>query len=177
MNSAHIYKADVVIAGGGIAGIVTALELLDSDKQILLLDRDEESRFGGLARESFGGMFFVNTPVQRWSGLRDSTDLALRDWLSYAQFNEADYWPRQWAEFYVNNCTSLGYQWLRKQGVRFLPVVNWVERGTDRHPGNSVPRFHIVWGSGKGLTETLIGRLRAHKHSANLSIRCNHKVT
>lgn len=177
MNPEQTYKADVVIAGGGIAGIVAALELLDSGLQILLLDRDEESRFGGLARESFGAMFFVDTSIQRWSGFRDSPDLALKDWHSYAQFDDTDYWPKRWAEFYVNNCTSAGYHWLKKQGVRFLPIPNWVERGTDKHPGNSVPRFHIVWGSGKGLIDALIAKLYSHKNSENLRVLFRHQVT
>ena len=177
MSQVQKYKTEVVIAGGGIAGIVAALELLESGRKVLLLDRDEEKNFGGLARESFGGMFFVDSPQQRWTGIRDNPALALQDWLDYAGFAETDHWPRQWAEYYVNNCTGLGYRWLRQQGVSFLPVVNWVERRSNEYTGNSVPRFHIVWGSGKGLTDTLIGRLLAHRNAANLSIRFRHKVS
>ncbi|MBN4053379.1 FAD-binding dehydrogenase [Haliea sp. AH-315-K21] len=171
------YKADVAIAGAGISGIVAALELLESDLKVILLDRDEEHQIGGLAKESFGAMFFVDSPQQRWTGIKDSTDLALSDWLANAEFGEEDVWPRKWAEFYVNNCTQLGYKWLRKQGVRFLPVVNWIERPTDKKPGNSVPRFHVVWGSGKGLTATLANRLLNHRNIANLKILFRHKVT
>ncbi len=177
MSAAQNHQADVVIAGGGIAGIVAALELLDSGQQILILDRDEKSRFGGLARDSFGAMFFVDTAIQRCSGFRDSPELALKDWHSYAQFSDTDYWPKQWAEYYVNSCTTEGYHWLKQQGVRFLPIPNWVERGTDRHPGNSVPRFHIVWGSGKGLIEPLIARLYSHKNAAKLKVLFRHQVT
>ena len=68
------YHCDVLIVGGGLAGITTALELQGSAKSVLLLDRDEEAVFGGLAKESFGGMFFVDSPEQRRLGLRDSTD-------------------------------------------------------------------------------------------------------
>tara|TARA_R110000772_G_scaffold21766_5_gene59531 strand:- start:1614 stop:3263 length:1650 start_codon:yes stop_codon:yes gene_type:complete len=177
LNPVQTYKTDVVIAGGGLAGIVAALELLDSNKKVLLLDRDIRENFGGLARESFGGMFFVGTAQQRWTGISDNPALALQDWLAYAEFNEADHWPRQWAEYYVNNCTELGYKWLRKQGIRFLPVVNWVERKSAEYAGNSVPRFHIVWGSGKGLSDTLVGKLLSHRNVANLSIMFRHKVT
>ncbi len=177
MSSKQHYKVDTVIAGGGIAGIVTALNLLESKQKVLLLDRDEESNFGGLAKLSFGAMFFVNTPQQRWTGLKDNADLALQDWIENAQFTESDYWPRQWAEFYVNNCTELGYKWLRKQGVRFLPVVNWAERRSADNPGNSVPRFHVVWGSGQGLSDALIASLLSHRHVANLQICFRHKVT
>lgn len=171
------HKADVVIAGAGISGIVAALELLESDLKVLLVDRDEKNKIGGLAKESFGAMFFVDSPQQRWSGIKDNPELALSDWLANAEFGEADIWPRQWAEFYVNNCTQLGYKWLRKQGVQFLPVVNWVERISDKNPGNSVPRFHIVWGSGKGLSDTLANRLLSHRNIANLRILFEHKVT
>ena len=135
-------RSDVLIIGGGIAGIATALDLLDGGKSVLLLDRDEEGAFGGLARESFGGMFFVDSPEQRRQGIRDSAELALRDWHSFAEFGAEDDWPKAWAEAYVTRCTAHVYRWVRRFGVSFLPVVNWVERGEFR-PGNSVPRFHV----------------------------------
>ena len=169
------YHSEVLIVGGGLAGIVTALELLDHGKTVTLLDRDEANVFGGLARESFGGMFFVDTPEQRRMGMRDSTDLALRDWCSFAEFGTEDIWPRKWAEAYVNRCTPDVYQWVRKYGIGFFPVVNWVERGEFR-PGNSLPRFHLVWGTGKELTERLIGALHAHKHVDKLTLRFGHRV-
>ena len=120
------YRSDVLIIGGGIAGITVALDLLEGGKSVLMLDRDEESVFGGLARESFGGMFFVDSPEQRRQGIRDSQALALRDWLSFAQFSESDRWPRAWAEAYVERATPDIHGWVRKHGVSFLPVVNWV---------------------------------------------------
>ncbi len=171
------HQSDVVIAGAGISGIVAALELLESDINVIIVDRDEKNKIGGLAKESFGAMFFVNSPQQRWTGIKDNPELALSDWLANAEFGEDDIWPRKWAEFYVNNCTQLGYRWLRKQGVRFLPVVNWVERVSDNNPGNSVPRFHIVWGSGKGLSDTLAQRLLTHRNRSKLKILYRHKVT
>ena len=169
------YHSEVLIVGGGLAGIATALELLDHGKSITLLDRDDASVFGGLARESFGGMFFVNSPEQRRLGMRDSTDLALRDWCSFAQFGPQDEWPRKWAEAYVNLCTPDVYQWVRKHGIGFFPVVNWVERGEFR-PGNSLPRFHIVWGTGKELAERLIGALHSHQHFDKLTLCFGHRV-
>jgi predicted oxidoreductase len=168
-------RSDVLIIGGGIAGIAAALDLLDGGKSVLLVDRDEESAFGGLARESFGGMFFVDSPEQRRQGIRDSTDLAFRDWCSFAEFGPDDRWPRAWAETYVSRCRADVYPWVRGYGVSFLPVVNWVERGEFR-PGNSVPRFHISWGTGKGLTEALIAALRGHRNASRLSLRFNRRV-
>jgi predicted oxidoreductase len=168
-------RFDVLIVGGGIAGITTALDLLDGGKSILLLDRDEEATFGGLARESFGGMFFVDSPVQRRQGIRDSTELALRDWFSFAEFGTEDHWPRAWAEAYVQRCTEDVYHWVSGHGVSFLPVVNWVERGEFR-PGNSLPRFHIAWGTGKGIADALIAALRRHPNVGKLTIRFNQRV-
>jgi predicted oxidoreductase len=167
--------SDVLVIGGGIAGIVAALELLDGGKSVVLLDRDREDAFGGLARESFGGMFFVDTPEQRRQGIRDSTELAWRDWRSFAEFGAGDHWPRAWAEAYVRRCTADVYRWVRRHGVRFLPVVNWVERG-EFSPGNSVPRFHVAWGTGRGLADAVIGALRNHPNAGRLTIRFNRRV-
>jgi hypothetical protein len=168
-------RSDVMIIGGGIAGIATALDLLDGGKSVMLLDRDEEGAFGGLARESFGGMFFVDSPVQRRQGIRDSADLALRDWKSFAEFGSEDHWPTAWAEAYVTRCTAEVYRWVSRYGVSFLPVVNWVERGEFR-PGNSVPRFHVAWGTGKGVADALIAGLRAHPRADRLTVRFNQRV-
>lgn len=168
-------RSDILVIGGGIAGIATALDLLDGGKSVLIVDRDEEGAFGGLARESFGGMFFVDSPVQRRQGIRDSAELAFRDWCSFAEFGPEDHWPKAWAEVYVSRCTADVHGWVRRRGVSFLPVVNWVERGEFR-PGNSVPRFHVSWGTGKGLAEALIAALRGHRHAARLAMRFNARV-
>ena len=164
------YDGDVVIIGGGIAGIVTALELLDQGRRVVLLDRDTEARVGGLARESFGGIFMVGTPAQRRLGIRDTPDLALSDWLSVARFGAQDVWPRRWAETYVNRSRQGIHDWLKARGVRFFPVVHWVERGMYR-PGNSVPRFHMVWGTGYGLVQALLENLEGHPQRDRLCRR------
>ena len=168
-------RHDVLIIGGGIAGIATALDLLEAGKTVLLVDRDEETAFGGLARESFGGMFFVDSPEQRRQGIRDSVDLALRDWCSFAEFGADDGWPRAWAEAFVSRCTADVYSWVRRHGISFLPVVNWVERG-EFVPGNSVPRFHVSWGTGKGLAKALIAALRGHRNVGRLTLRFNQRI-
>ncbi len=170
------FKTDVVVVGGGLAGIVAAYELLEKNKKVILIDRDVPERFGGLAKESFGGMFFVNTPQQRFSGFKDSTELAMKDWQSYAGFNDNDKWPVLWAEQYINLCKDEVYRWLRKRGVGFFPIVHWVERGRE-HPGNSVPRFHMVWGTGHGLVKTLVNRLTNHSNNAGLTRLFRHKAT
>ncbi len=170
------YKADVVIIGGGLAGIVAAIELLDHDQRVVLIERSEEGKFGGLARSSFGGIFVVGSPEQKRAGIPDNAELALRDWLSYGELGEQDDWPRRWAEGYVNQCLDDVYRWLRRRGVKFFPVVNWVERGLHQ-PGNSVPRFHMVWGTGQGLVLALLGHLESHPNRSRLSIQFRHRVT
>jgi predicted oxidoreductase len=170
------YQADAIVVGGGIAGIVAAYELLNQGKKVLLLERGSKEEFGGLAIWSFGGMFFVDTPEQRRAGMKDSVDLALRDWHSVADFTPEDVIPKQWAEQYVNMCTPHVYRYLKSHKVKYFPVVHWVERGHFK-PGNSYPRFHMVWGTGHGLTTTMIGHLMNHpKQSSHLQLLFNHKV-
>ncbi len=170
------YQSDIIIVGGGIAGITTAIELLNFDKKVLIIDRDTQENFGGLAKESFGGMFFVDTPQQHRSGIKDSPELAFRDWCSVANFGDGDVLPKQWAKQYVYHGTSKVYEWLKKQGISFFPVVHWVERGLFK-PGNSVPRFHMVWGTGAELTKVLNNTLLKHPNaSGNLNVVYGHKV-
>ncbi len=169
------YQSDVIVVGGGIAGIVTALELLETGQRVVLLDRDEESELGGLANWAFGGMFFVDTPVQRKSGIRDSIDLATRDWYSFAEFEESEVWGRKWADQFIHLTTRHGYEWLKQRGISFFPVVNWVERGMFTR-GNSVPRFHLLWGTGYALAQTMIKHLRGHKNIDKLQMLFRHRV-
>jgi len=172
---ADTYRADVVIAGGGLAGLATACELLDSGLRVLLLDRDVEERFGGLAARSFGGVMFVDTPHQRKLKIRDTPELAWSDWHSFAFFDDGDEWPRRWARCYVERSTELVYEWLARLGVEFLPVVNWAERGLFR-PGNSVPRWHIAWGTGHAIVEAVRNALERHRHRDRLEMRFGHRV-
>ena len=169
------YESDVLIVGGGISGITTALELLDNSKKVLIIDRDSEEKFGGLAKESFGGMFFVDSPQQRKSGINDSPEQALIDWYSVAQFEEQDHWPKAWAKHYVYNCTKYVQQWLSNKKIKFFPVVHWVERGLS-YQGNSVPRFHMVWGTGYELIRVLIKNLFEHPNAdSHLTLKFGHK--
>ncbi len=162
-------QSDVIIVGGGIAGIAAALELLDHGSKVVLIDRDTRERFGGLAKESFGGIFVVGSREQKRLGIHDSPELALGDWLSVAHLGKDDVWPRRWAEAYVTRCRQDVYAWLKGYKVRFFPVVHWVERGLFQ-PGNSVPRFHMVWGTGHGLIEALVAALENHPQRGNLQL-------
>ena len=168
------HSADIAIIGGGISGIVTALELLDSGKKIVLFDRDLEENFGGLAKESFGGMFFVNSPQQRFSKIDDHIDHAIKDWFSFAEFDQDEKWGKIWAKSFIEE-NHLLYQWLKIRKIKFFPIVHWVERGLDI-PGNSVPRFHMVWGTGYGLMEAIISSLKSHPNFKNLTLLFQHFV-
>ncbi len=169
------YTSDTLILGGGLAGLATALELLDAGKRVLLLDRATPDRLGGLARISFGGVFAVDSPEQRKSGIKDTVELAHSDWLAFGEIPPEDEWPRRWAEAFVSRATPDVRDWLVSRGVKFLPVVNWVERGLYQ-PGNSVPRFHIVWGTGYGLILALVAAIEKHPHREKLTIHYRHRV-
>jgi predicted oxidoreductase len=170
------HEADVLVIGGGIAGIVTALEVLDRGFSVVLVDRDTPERFGGLARWAFGGMAFTGTPEQRKMKAADSPALFLEDWIRFAELREEDIWPRAWAECYVEESRGLVYEWLKTLGLKFMPAVNWVERGSSIR-GNSAARYHLLWGTGLELAENLIGRLRAHQAGGRLTLLHRHRVT
>ncbi len=171
--------ADVIVVGAGLAGLVAAAELTDAGRRVILLDQEPEQSLGGQAFWSFGGLFFVNSPEQRRLGIRDTRDLALQDWMGSAAFDrEEDAWPRKWAEAYVDFAAGEKRAWLHAQGVRFFPVVGWAERGgylATGH-GNSVPRFHITWGTGPGLIEPFVRRLREAEKTGRISLRFRHRV-
>lgn len=170
------YQTEVLIVGGGLAGIVAAIELLDAGKQVVIVDRDVESAFGGLAKWAFGGMFFVDTKHQRRNGIKDSIERAKKDWFSFADFDEAEHWGKKWAEQYIHLCTDHGYHWLRNNGLNFFRVLNWTERGLN-HDGNTVPRFHMVWGTGWELVMVLKRKLLSHKNADRLTLLFEHRVT
>lgn len=167
---------DVIVVGAGLAGLVSTLELLRSGHTVLLLDRCQPEQLGGLAREAFGGVFMVDSPEQRRSRIPDSERVALEDWLRIADFDESDVWPRRWAEQYVVRARDDVGAWLREIGVKFFPVVNWAERG-NFGDGNSVPRFHLTWGTGKALVQAVWGAIESHPHRGALDLRLRSRVT
>lgn len=147
-------NADVIVVGAGLAGLVATAELVAAGRSVLLVDQEGEQGIGGQAYWSFGGLFLVDSPEQRRMGIKDSVELAWQDWMGSAQFDRPeDHWPRQWAEAYVQFAAGEKRAWLKERGLGLFPVVGWAERGgglAGGH-GNSVPRFHITWGTGPGL--------------------------
>ncbi|RKN43838.1 FAD-binding dehydrogenase [Streptomyces hoynatensis] len=174
------YDTDVVVIGGGLAGLVATAELAAAGRKVILLDQEPESSLGGQAHWSFGGLFLVDSPEQRRLRVRDSHALAWQDWQGTAAFDrEEDRWPRRWAEAYVDFAAGEKRSWLRGLGVRFFPVVGWAERGGYEATGhgNSVPRFHIVWGTGPGLVEPFERRVRQAVEEGLVELRFRHRVT
>ncbi|MFJ9763539.1 FAD-binding dehydrogenase [Streptomyces erythrochromogenes] len=174
------YDADVIVIGAGLAGLVATAELVDAGRKVILLDQEPEQSIGGQAHWSFGGLFFVDSPEQRRMRIKDSHALALQDWLGTAGFDrEEDAWPRRWAEAYVDFAAGEKRSWLHRQGVRFFPVVGWAERGgydANGH-GNSVPRFHITWGTGPGLVAPFERRVREGVARGLVRLAFRHRVT
>jgi len=157
--------ADVIIVGAGLAGLVAACELADRGRRVLIVDQENANNIGGQAYWSFGGLFFVDSPEQRRLGIRDSYELALQDWLGSAGFDRPeDHWPRQWAHAYVDFAAGEKRSWLRERGLQIFPIVGWAERGgyDARGHGNSVPRFHITWGTGPALVDIFARRVVAN---------------
>jgi predicted oxidoreductase len=179
--------ADVIVVGAGLAGLVAACEVVDRGLRVLILDQENSANLGGQAFWSFGGLFFVDSPEQRRLGVRDSHELALQDWLGTAGFDRPeDYWPRQWAHAYVDFAAGEKRSWLRARGLQIFPLVGWAERGgyDARGHGNSVPRFHITWGTGPALVDIFARRLLgcskvrfAHRHRVDELIVENDTVT
>ncbi|OBB27736.1 FAD-binding dehydrogenase [Mycolicibacterium peregrinum] len=175
--------ADVIVVGAGLAGLVAACELVDRpggagssgrSHRVLILDQENAANLGGQAFWSFGGLFFVDSPEQRRLGIHDSQELALQDWLGTAGFDRPeDHWPREWAHAYVDFAAGEKRSWLRARGLQTFPLVGWAERGGygALGHGNSVPRFHITWGTGPAIVDVfarrLVGEPRvrfAHRH-------------
>jgi predicted oxidoreductase len=171
--------ADAIVVGGGLAGLVATCELIDAGKRIILLDQEPEQSLGGQAFWSFGGLMFVDSPEQRRLGIRDSYDLALQDWMGSAGFDRAeDHWPRRWAEAYVGFTVGEKRAWLHQMGLRWFPIVGWAERGgyTATEHGNSVPRFHITWGTGPALIAPFVAKVREAAKAGLVSLRFRHRV-
>jgi uncharacterized protein len=171
--------ADAIVVGAGLAGLVAATELTDAGKRVVLVEQEPAQSLGGQAHWSFGGLFLVDSPEQRRLGVRDSRALAWNDWLATANFDRAeDEWPRRWAEAYVDFAAGEKRAWLHGMGVRFFPVVGWAERGGygAGGPGNSVPRFHVTWGTGPGVLAPFIRRARLAEQRGLLALRFRHQV-
>ncbi|MBC7842106.1 MAG: FAD-binding dehydrogenase [Gemmatimonadaceae bacterium] len=171
--------ADVIVVGAGLAGLVAAAEAADAGRRVLLVDQEGEQNLGGQAFWSLGGLFFVDSPEQRRLGIRDSMDLARRDWMNTAGFDrDDDHWPRQWAEAYLDFAGGEKRAWLHAQGMRWFPAVGWAERGAAgaQASGNSVPRFHVTWGTGPGVLEPFLRRVQAQVQNGRITCRYRHRV-
>ena len=173
---------DVIVIGAGIAGLTATCELINAGKKVLLVDQEPENSIGGQAYWSFGGLFLVDSPEQRRMGIKDNKELAWQDWLGAAGFDrleDADSWGYQWAKAYVDFAAGEKYEWLKSYGIQFFPVVGWAERGgalAGGH-GNSVPRFHIVWGTGPAIVEPFANKVLEAVQAGDIDYKHRHQVT
>ncbi|TVS12196.1 MAG: FAD-dependent oxidoreductase [Wenzhouxiangella sp.] len=166
---------DVLIIGGGIAGLVTALELLRAGRSVTIVDRDTPERLGGLALWAFGGMALVGTPLQARMKIADTPERALADWLRFGQLEPDDRWSLAWAEHYVERSRAEVHDWLIAEGCKFMPAVNWVERGRFGD-GNTLPRYHILWGTARELVRQMIKALQQADSQGRLQLLHRHRV-
>jgi len=169
------HACETLVIGAGLAGICTALELLDLGRSVLLLDAAPRSQCGGQANDAFGGMLFCGTPEQRRNGIPDSPQLLLEDWCRAALFQPDDLWAQRWAEAYAARNRADIYDWLHARGIRFFPAVQWAERG-NHGDGNSVPRYHVAWGCGRGIVQTVATQLFGHARQERLQTLFDHRV-
>jgi predicted oxidoreductase len=172
-------NADVIVIGAGLAGLVAAAELVEAGQHVMILEQEPEASFGGQAHWSFGGLFLVDTPEQRRLRIKDSHDLARQDWYGSAEFDrDEDENAREWAEAYLAFAAGEKREWLHSKGIRFFPVVGWAERGgyTATGHGNSVPRFHIVWGTGPAILEPFIKTVRSGIEQGLVELKFRHRV-
>jgi predicted oxidoreductase len=170
---------DVIVVGGGLAGLVATAELADAGRRVILVDQEPEASLGGQAFWSFGGLFLVDSPEQRLMRVRDSRELAWQDWLGTAGFDRPeDHWPRRWAEAYVDFAAGEKRSWLRARGIELMPNPGWAERGgylATGH-GNSVPRFHVTWGTGPAVVKPFAERVREAERQGLVDLRFRHRV-
>ncbi|MCX6501677.1 MAG: FAD-binding dehydrogenase [Microbacterium sp.] len=179
MTEAH-HETDVLVVGWGLAGLVAAAEAAAAGKRVTIVDQEPRTNLGGQAWWSFGGLFLIDSPEQRRMGIHDSPELARQDWFATAGFDrDEDAWPRRWAEAYLAFAHHEKRSWLAQKGVRFFPVVGWAERGgyTATGPGNSVPRFHITWGTGPGIVAPFQAALETAEQDGRVTILARHRVT
>ncbi|HEX5728371.1 FAD-binding dehydrogenase, partial [Microbacterium sp.] len=173
-------SADVLVIGWGLAGLVAAGEAVAAGKRVVIIDQEPRTNLGGQAWWSFGGLFLIDSPEQRRMGIKDSFELAHQDWFGTAGFDRVeDAWPRRWAEAYLQFAHQEKRAWLRQKGVGFFPVVGWAERGgyTATGPGNSVPRFHVTWGTGPAVVAPFQAAVEQAETRGLLTILPRHRVT
>src|ERR1700712_4499172 len=171
---------DVLVIGAGLSGLVAAAEAADSGRRVFLLDQEPAASIGAQAWWSLGGLFLVNSPEQRRLGIKDSAELALADWLGSAGFDRPeDHWPREWAKAYVDFAAGEKRSWIKQQGIPLFPVVQWAERGGYQAGGhgNSVPRFHLVWGTGPAVLVPFVRRVMVHVRDGRITLLFRHRVT
>lgn len=172
-------KKPVIIVGAGLAGLVAAFELAERKIPTIILDQENRNNLGGQAFWSLGGLFMVNSSFQRRMGIKDSREFAMRDWFNSGKFDRVeDHWPRKWAEAFVNFATDEMEEYVTARGMGFLYNVGWAERGgglADGH-GNSVPRFHLTWGTGPEVVRVFREPVLKAEENGSVEFKFRHMV-
>jgi hypothetical protein len=174
-------EPDAIVVGAGLAGLVATYELVQAGRRVLVVEQENRANLGGQAFWSLGGLFFVDSPEQRRLGIKDSYELALQDWLGSAAFDRLDAddrWARPWAEAYVRFAATEKRDYLRNLGLRVLPIVGWAERGSGSATGhgNSVPRFHMTWGTGPEVVRVFAEPVLAAERAGLVEFAFRHQV-
>ncbi|MCG7430458.1 MULTISPECIES: FAD-binding dehydrogenase [Dermacoccus] len=182
---------DAIVVGAGLAGLVAAAELTSRGRRVVVVEQENRANLGAQAHWSFGGLFLVDSPEQRRLRVRDSLELAWQDWCGSAQWDRLegeanasgeplgeDVWGKRWARAYVEWAAGGKREWLRENGIELTPMVGWAERGDGRAGGhgNSVPRFHIAWGTGTGVSGPFVEKVLDAEARGLLTFAHRHRV-
>lgn len=170
---------DVIVVGAGLSGLVSATEAAGRGLKVCVIDQEGRQNLGGQAFWSLGGLCLINSPEQRRMGIKDSFDLARQDWFGSAQFDRPeDHYPRLWADAYLDFAAGEKRSWLYQMGMRWFPVVGWAERGGSQAHGhgNSVPRFHLTWGTGPGVLAPFLRLAGEFENQGLIQFAFRHRV-
>ncbi|HLE44319.1 MAG TPA: FAD-dependent oxidoreductase, partial [Methylomirabilota bacterium] len=99
--------ADLVVVGGGLAGVVAALEAADGGASVLLLEKMAE--LGGSSVLSGGCLAFAGTDLQQAQAIEDSDDLLFSDLREVGAFENDERVVRAYVAHQLDT-----YQWLRR---------------------------------------------------------------
>ena len=123
-------KADLLVVGGGAAGLASALEAAEAGAAVMLLEKT--SGPGGSSAMSGGCLAFAGTDLQHDQGIEDSDALLANDLLALGG-GDAD---EALIDAYASQQLDT-YRWLKRLGQHFSPVL-------EASSGQSVPRVHTV---------------------------------
>lgn len=123
-------ESDLIVVGGGLAGLCAALEAAQAGCKVILLEKQDE--LGGSSAMSGGCLAFAGTDLQKAVGVSDSDERLYND-LCDVGGGEND---AALVQAYVDNQLDT-YEWLKDAGVQFGSNI-------ETSSGQSLPRVHNV---------------------------------